>query len=61
MDCAAISLSRIATHARPVGERSRLAVSQSPAMRNGQAQEVEGHVAGERDAEDDRLVHRAGP
>ena len=29
IDCAAISLSRMATHARPVGERSTLAVSQS--------------------------------
>ncbi len=33
IDCAAISLSRIATHARPVGERSRLAVSQRPPTR----------------------------
>ena len=32
MDCAAISLSRMATQARPVGERRRLAVSQSPPM-----------------------------
>jgi hypothetical protein len=33
MDWAAISLSRMATHARPVGERSRLRVSQSPPIR----------------------------
>ncbi len=32
MDCAAISLSRMATQARPVGARSTLAVSQSPAI-----------------------------
>jgi hypothetical protein len=33
MDCAAISLSRMAIHARPVGERRRLRVTQRPAMR----------------------------
>ena len=34
MDWAAISLSRMATHARPVGARSTLAVSQRPPIRN---------------------------
>ena len=34
MDCAAISLSRMATQARPVGARRRLRVSQSPPIRN---------------------------
>ena len=33
IDCAATSLSRMATHARPVGDRSRLEVSQRPAIR----------------------------
>src|SRR4030095_14516235 len=39
MDWAAISLSRMATHARPVGECSRLRVIQRPPMRKARARE----------------------
>jgi hypothetical protein len=39
MLCAEISLSRIATKARPVGERSRFSIAQRAQHRDRQAQE----------------------
>ena len=49
---AAVSLSRIATKARPVGERSRLSVPTMVSTSTREAEEIEGRaVARHRDAE----------
>ena len=56
MLCADISESRMATKARPVGERSRFRIARVRADGHGQAQEIELDVAVQRPAEHRRVL-----